>query len=313
MSRPRYTVRPAGMEPAAPGGEMSVARLRAICLPSLAVVLAACGGGSDSSPPQAAPSGAPAPVTSATPASPAGAWRPATTDTWQWQLTGVLNTSYNVAVYDIDLFDTSPETLTQLKVQGRRVVCYFSAGTSENWRADFAKFQPSDMGAAVGGWAGEKWLDTRSDNVRAIMKARLDLARSKGCDGVEPDNMDAYSNNSGFPLTPGTQLDFNRFIAAEARARGLAVGLKNDVDQIAELVNDFDFAVNEQCHQFDECAPYEAFLKAGKAVFNAEYRDAYKSNAAGARDALCASSRAAGIRTLVLPLQLDDAFRFSCD
>jgi hypothetical protein len=54
--------------------------------------------------------------------------------------------------------------------------------------------------------------------------------------------------------------------------------------------------VNEQCHPFNECAGYSAFLHAG-----------------GARDALCASARATRIRSLVLPLQLDDTFRFSCD
>ncbi len=58
------------------------------------------------------------------------------------------------------------------------------------------------------------------------MLRRLDLAVTKGCDGVEPDNMDGYANDSGFPLTAEDQLTFNRFIANEAHRRGLAVGLK---------------------------------------------------------------------------------------
>jgi hypothetical protein len=125
--------------------------------------------------------------------------------------------------------------------------------------------------------------------------------------------VDGYTNSSGFPLTALTQLDYNRFLAIEAHARGLAVGLKNDVDQIAQLVGDFDFAVNEQCNQYKECGGYDAFLKTGKPVFNAEYAARYKNNTSGARDALCTSSKAAGMRTLVLPLDLNDAFRFSCD
>ena len=239
-------------------------------------------------------------------------WSPAVSDTWQWQLSGTVNTAYDVKVYDIDLFDTPQSTIAQLKAQGRRVVCYFSAGSSENWRADFSKFGAGDMGQPLDGWAGERWLDTRSANVRAVMKSRLELAAAKGCDGVEPDNMDAYTNDPGLPLNAGTQLDYNRFLAREAHALGLAIGLKNDVDQLAALAPDFDFAVNEQCHEYNECGGYSAFTSAGKPVFNAEYQSRWRNNAAE-RERLCQASRAAGLRTLVLPLALDDRFRLSCD
>ena len=242
-------------------------------------------------------------------------WIPTVSDTWQWQLSGTLDTRYNVTMYDIDLFETPAATITQLKADGRRVVCYFSAGGSENWREDFKRFAAADMGNALSGWAGERWLDTRSANVRSIMKARLDQAVAKGCDGVEPDNVDGYANTPGFPLNAATQLDYNRFIADEARARGLAVGLKNDTDQIAALEPYFDFAVNEQCHEFDnghECDGYSAFTTKGKPVFNAEYKAEYASSASS-REALCAASRAANLRSLVLPLALDNSLRYSCD
>ena len=42
-------------------------------------------------------------------------WKPGVNTTWQWQLTGTLNTSYNVDVYDVDLFDTPTQTIAQLK------------------------------------------------------------------------------------------------------------------------------------------------------------------------------------------------------
>ncbi len=239
-------------------------------------------------------------------------WSPTVSDTWQWQLSGTINTGYSAKVYDIDLFDAPASTLNQLKSQGKHVVCYFSAGSSENWRPDFSRFGAADMGRPLDGWAGERWLDTRSANVRAIMKSRLELAASKGCDGVEPDNMDAYTNGSGFPLDAATQLDYNRFLAREAHALGLAVGLKNDVDQLAALAPDFDFAVNEQCHEYNECGGYAVFVSAGKPVFNAEYHSRWRNDAAD-RERLCQASRAAGLRTLVLPLALDDRFRFSCD
>lgn len=103
------------------------------------------------------------------------------------------------------------------------------------------------------------------------MAKRLDMCRAKGFDAVEPDNMDGYRNRTGFPLTAADQLRYNRLIARLARERGLAVGLKNDLDQIPQLLADFDFAVNEQCAEYDECGRLVPFVKAGKAVFHVEY------------------------------------------
>ena len=45
------------------------------------------------------------------------------------------------------------------------------------------------------------------------------------------------------------------------------VGLKNDVDQISELLPDFDFAVNERCFEYNECDGYAEFIATGKAGF----------------------------------------------
>ncbi len=246
-----------------------------------------------------------------------GDWhRPAVGATWQWQLQpgadGAINTAYDVDVYDIDLFDAPDEVIAELHAAGRRVVCYFSAGSYEEFREDAGDFALEDLGKTLDGFADERWLDIRSENVRAIMLARLDVAVARGCDCVEPDNVDGYANESGFDLSAEDQLAFNRFIANAARQRGLCVGLKNDLDQIPQLVQYFDFAVNEQCHEYDECEGLTPFVEAGKPVFNAEYEDSYVRDA-DAREALCADAAALNLRTLVLPLDLDDSFRFSCD
>jgi hypothetical protein len=60
-------------------------------------------------------------------------------------------------------------------------------------------------------------------------------------------------------------------VAAEAHARGLAVGLKNDGHQVQDLVADFDFHVSEQCYEHNECELLMPFIAAGKPVFLAEY------------------------------------------
>lgn len=279
----------------------------------LALVLSACGGGDPQDEALATQASPRAQHGLSTPAPPSLApWVPQVGDTWQWQLTGTIDTGYDVKVYDIDLFDTPDAVFGTLHGQGRYVVCYFSAGSAEDWRPDYHQFKPADLGNRLGGWPGERWVDTRSANVRGIMKARLDMAKARGCDGVEPDNVDAYTNKPGLPLTYATQLDYNRFLASEARARGMKVALKNDVDQLADLAPSFDFAVNEQCHQYKECGGYSAFTGAGKPVFNAEYKRTWRDDA-NARAQMCADARAANLRTLVLPVKLNDAFRYSCD
>jgi hypothetical protein len=302
--------------------------LACLGIASVSLALTACGGGSDgdevsradvmaarAARAQAANEAAKGPQATIQAVQPLATtpWVPQVTDTWQWQLSGTINTKYNVTVYDIDLFDAPDSVLATLRSQGKRIVCYFSAGSSEDWRPDYKQFKASDKGNRLDPqWEGERWLDTRSANVRNIMKARLDKAKARGCDGVEPDNVDAYTNNPGFPLTASTQLDYNRFLATEARARGLKVGLKNDVDQLKALEPSFDFAVNEQCNQYSECSGYSVFTGKGKPVFNAEYKKLWRDDA-NARAQMCAKARAMNLRTLVLPLNLNDAFRYSCD
>lgn len=228
--------------------------------------------------------------------------------TWQWQLQGEVNMTYDVDLYDIDLFDTTTTQITALRGEGRYVVCYFSAGSFENWRDDATDFPASTLGEPLDGWEGERWLDVRDETVRQVLTARLDLAAAKGCDGVEPDNVTAKNNNTGFVITAADQLDFNRFLADTAHARGLTIGLKNDLDQIEDLVDWFDFAVNEQCLEFVECEIYSVFIDAGKPVLNAEYA----TDLVDKPKATCAQSAALDLSTLLLDIELDDSLRIVC-
>ena len=79
--------------------------------------------------------------------------------------------------------------------------------------------------------------------------------------------------------------------------RGLSIGLKNDLDQILDLVGDFDWALNEQCFAYDECDLLTPFVAAGKAVFGAEYE--------GRRARFCPQARALGFSWLKKRLALD--------
>lgn len=198
-------------------------------------------------------------------------WQPRPGIAWQWQLTGKLDPTVDVPVYDVDGFNVSKAQVDDLHRRGRKVICYVSTGAWEDFRPDAARFPKSVLGRS-NGWEGERWLDLRrTDVLGPLMAERFDMCRRKGFDAVEPDNMDGYANETGFPLTAAQQLAYNRLVARLAHDRGLAVGLKNDLDQIPELVGDFDFAVNEQCAEFGECGALGAFTRAGKAVFHVEY------------------------------------------
>jgi hypothetical protein len=198
-------------------------------------------------------------------------WQPTPGTSWQIQIMEAIDTSYNVDVYDIDLFDASTATIDELHAQGKKVICYFSAGSYESWRPDAGQYPESVKGKS-NGWAGEKWLDIRQiDILSKVIEPRLDDARAKGCDGVDPDNMDGYANNTGFPLTYQDQIAFNVWVAELAHGKGLSVGLKNDLDQIEDLVDHYDWAVNEQCVQYGECELLLPFIDSDKAVFGIEY------------------------------------------
>jgi hypothetical protein len=175
-------------------------------------------------------------------------------------------------MFDIDLFDTSARTVARLHARGRRAVCYLSAGSFESGRPDEAAFPAAVLGHPLEGYPDERWLDIRRlDLLAPLLRHRFDICKRKGFDAVEPDNLGGYTNDTGFPLTAADQLRFNRWVARQVHRRGMAVALKNDGEQAGQLVRDFDFAVVEQCFQYDECGPYRAFVDAGKAVFEAEY------------------------------------------
>ncbi len=231
-------------------------------------------------------------------------WAPAPGTTWQWQLQGNLDTSHDVQMYDVDLFDTAQAAIDGLHADGRIVICYFSAGSYEDWRDDAGDFPAEALGHPLGGWPGEYWLDVTHPTVRSIMEARLDVAAAKACDGVEPDNVDGYANDNGHGLSAADQRDYNQFLADAAHARGLSVGLKNDLDQVAQLEPWFDWALNEECMSYSECGALAPFLDAGKAVFHVEYVDHQGQGSALAAQ-VCGDPAIDGFSTLIKTWDLD--------
>jgi hypothetical protein len=207
-------------------------------------------------------------------------------------------------VYDIDLwvderisgdgvFVPNTAAVNAIHARGRHAICYLSAGTIETFRPDYQQFV--DFDAACGGclignpfsarFPDEFWAnldDARGQRTFMLQRveARVLQCKAAGFDGVELDVVDAYAQGTavtGWNIGAATQLAYNQALANMVHAHGLTVALKNDLGQLAELMPYFDYAINEQCFQFHECddnpAPgYPAWIAAGKAVFNVEYR-----------------------------------------
>lgn len=240
---------------------------------------------------------APAGATAGSAANATAWWKPPQKLTWFWQLQGKIDNSHAVAAYDIDGFENEASEVAALHAQGKHVICYIDVGTAENFRPDYSSFPKSTLGHS-NGWPGEKWLDIRQlSAIEPIMAKRFAMCREKGFDAVEPDNIEAFSNKSGFPITPQQQITFNEWVAEDVHSLGMAVLQKNDGEQTPQLHSFFDGALTEQCNQYEECSDFQPYLAAGEPVLNAEYKKATAK--------FCPADNAAGIMGARFALSLN--------
>ncbi|KAJ3317487.1 hypothetical protein HDU76_001157, partial [Blyttiomyces sp. JEL0837] len=189
-----------------------------------------------------------------------------------------------VAIYDGDI--DGGLNVAAAKTKGYKVVCYVNVGSLENdpsFRPDYSKFPASVIGNSYPGW-DERFLDIRSSIVRM---------KNAGCDGIEPDNTDSYTYDTGFGLTAQNALDYVMWISTTVHNLNMAVGLKNNQDLLnstptitTQIVGATDFALLESCYKQNICAQSQPYIKAGKPVFDIEYTDA----GAGGCDTIPATS-----------------------
>jgi len=218
-------------------------------------------------------------------------WQPAVGTKWQIVISQPVDATQTLLptdaeVFDVDLFYTTAEDVANMKAQGKKVVCYYSAGSSENWRPDYGSFSPQDIGEPLQGWAGENWLNIRSASVLEVMRKRIELASEKGCDAIDPDNVDGYSNGGGgFGLTTEDSVKYIQEMASIAAGYGMSTGLKNAQEVLTSVLDSIQFAVNEECAFLDPtsgCLEYTPLLDAGKPVFHIEYLDENQNGSIGA-------------------------------
>lgn len=259
-----------------------------------------------------------------------GCYHPAVGSTWQWQLnpdTGAsgINTSVVADMYEIDGFANDAATVATLHASAgthtarRGVTCYWSAGTSEDWRPDATAYDPMLLGNAYSGFADERWVDIRQlPSLAPILTARMDMCRAKGFDAIEFDNMDSWfaDNKTGLNLTQEDATAFVVWLAQQAHLRGLSMALKSVVELVPAVRRHVDFSVVEQCFEFQECTRssantggaygYDMMTELGKPVFEAEYRTY------SATSNVCAQANALGFGTIYKHVALD-SYRISCN
>lgn len=235
-------------------------------------------------------------------------WQPRGVLSWQWQLSGTLDLSQPVAVYDIDGELATAAQVATLKARGIKTIAYFDT-SFEPGRSDSNALKPFTCGPYQG-WPGQRWLDFRQPAVRSAMVWRMRRYATKGFDAVEADSVDAITNNPRCApkLTAQDQLDFIKFLADECHRLGMAFGLKNNPDQAAALHSSFDFIVIEEAVKYDELDVY-ARAAQGKSMFLCEYvggtGSRFLASAKRKSRTVFAQARAHGASPIIKRLDLD--------
>ncbi len=248
-------------------------------------------------------------------------WKPLSPGNhWQWQLSGVVNETVldhlsGPKMYDIDSEEATPELISRLKAKDIYVVCYVESGDWNNQRADAGDYAPEILGRPIDGFPDERFVNINAldgppgptgKTLRDIMTARLDRAQAKGCDGIEPDLDDLHNYKTGFVITQADQVAFNTWMINTAHARGMSMGLKNGASSTTgpgsferQMIDaGADWALNEECNQYDECVGYSQFIAAGRAVFQVEYLDNQRKPYSG-RSGTCAKDNRANADGIV--------------
>jgi hypothetical protein len=264
-----------------------VRRWLALALPVLAVAVGPAG-----------------PAAAGTTLEPAARWVPNAGVSWQWQLSGRIDLSVSAHVFDLDVDETPKSLVRELHDRGRRAICYVDVGTWESYRSDADDFPPDLLGKVVDGWPDERWLDIRDiDRLAPILGARFDTCARKGFDALEPDWLNHYQEDTGFPITKADSIAFARWVAREAHTRGLSVAQKNAPGLTKDVSDVFDFAITEDCARYDECHRYRVYLQRGAAVLDAEYEQP--------RRAFCRETERLGVSAIRKHLALG-AWRRAC-
>lgn len=224
---------------------------------------------------------------------------------WQVQLSGRFDASFDVELYYVDLDNLTSTERIAITSQNRQLACYLSAGSYEPWRSDAAAFPGEVLGNTLADYPNERWLDIRSSVVAGLMLARLDQFKSDGCSSVVVTNVTTSGEDSGFVISAEEQNAYLLWMSNELHQRGLAAGLATADDRLGAMQPYFDWAYAQGCWVDTQCSDYAPFVTVAKAVLAVEFGDAATATR------LCQGVAGSGINLLVKPQDLG-ANRITC-
>ncbi|MER7639837.1 endo alpha-1,4 polygalactosaminidase [Streptomyces sp. NPDC126522] len=204
----------------------------------------------------APPSKSPTPSASPSRSAPAAVRLPPLHADFDYQIGGAYPPPAGVRVVSRDR--------TAAPAPGLYNICYVNAFQAQpderaSWPADLL-LRDADGKVVVDEDWGEALLDIGTAAKRQRVAARvnrwIDGCAAKGFDAVEPDNYDSYTRSHGL-LTANDATAFIALLSRHAHARHLAIAQKNTVE-LAGLRKrlGLDFAVAEECAEYDECGAY---------------------------------------------------------
>ncbi|MEV0900689.1 endo alpha-1,4 polygalactosaminidase [Actinoplanes sp. NPDC049802] len=216
-----------------------------------------------------APSAPASPVTSASASASAtssaapGRWTPPPANaTFDYQIGGAYTPPSGTTVVSRDS-EATPAA-------GIYDICYLNAfqaqpGAESWWKTNHPDLLLHDKNGEL--VVDEDWdelmLDFSTEAKRTaltgIVGGWIDRCAAKGFQAVEPDNLDSYTRSGGL-LTQTQAIAYVTSLASRAHAKGLAIGQKNTAELSSANARKagLDFAVAEECADFDECDAYTA-------------------------------------------------------
>jgi hypothetical protein len=271
-------------------------------------------------------------------------------------LPSITDTTYPAAgsanIWDTDMFQDSnvanagvptgsSPVVTALHAAGDYSICYIEAGAYQTGFPDDSNFAAADYGSGANqygmqGWSGEWWyniagfanytagqpssLTGAAPNIAAGLDQRIKDCKTEGQDGVEPDDLDGYTNSgdtgvkgAGWGLTQADSAGFERWLAYDTHSNGLAIFQKNDPPNSVADASTFDGMIIEECNFYDDpCAgsggDVTPYLTAGKPVLNAEYTSDNETTAK-----FCSADESLGITGALYDLDLDGKTYQPCE
>lgn len=223
----------------------------------------------------------------------AGYYKPAIGDSFEWRLDSISVdevSRYSCKIIDIDAFIATKELVDAFHARGIKVIAYVSVGTLENYRPDSLLLPADVIGNIYPAWPDERFLNIRAvEKLKPFIRSRFDMIKAKGFDGIEPDNIDIYAEETVFNLTLEDTRLFCEYIIEEAHSRGLCIGQKNTEELVPLLYGKFDWALTENAFHQNIQDRYSLYTSAAKPVFCAEYTD--QMNSTDFNTLVCAKAR----------------------